>query len=224
MKNRENRKAVKVNLEGPARSGTAEKMAEDDRFEGLQVDVKKLMKYRTKTVGNLRGVWNRKCNICNDLKPARTHHCSVCNECVFQMSHHCIFTNNCVGLENQRFFLLFILYSFIGATYYLISIVSIWNHYIYTENHQLMAFLVSFDGLLSICLFFYNLWCWFLACSGLTTIEFMGRNTGYKTNHYDFTFRRIRDNLFKIFGTKSYFQLLSPSLRYNAFNGIEWSF
>jgi len=140
------------------------------------------------------------------------------------MSHHCIFTNNCVGLENQRFFLLFILYSFVGSCYYLVSIISVWNHYIYKDNHELMAFLVSFDTLLSICLFFYNLWCWFLACSGLTTIEFMGRNTGYKTNHYDFTFRRVRDNLFKIFGTKSYFSLLSPSLRYNAFNGIEWSF
>jgi len=82
MKNRETRKEAKVNTE-PAREGTAEKIAEDDRFEGLQVDVKKLMKYRTKTVGNLRGVWNRKCNTCNELKPARTHHCSVCNECVF---------------------------------------------------------------------------------------------------------------------------------------------
>lgn len=30
--------------------------------------------------------------------------------------------------------------------------------------------------------------------------------------------------MFKVFGTKSYFQMLSPSLRYNPFNGIEWSF
>merc|ERR1712224_328947 len=52
----------------------------------------------------------------------------------------------------------------------------------------------------------------------------MGRNTGYKSNHYDFTFSRVRDNLFKVFGTKSYFAMLSPSLRYNPFNGIEWSF
>jgi len=221
VKNRESRKAAKVNIDG--RPG-ADQVVEDDRFEGLQKDVKRLMKYRTKTVGNLRGFWNRKCNVCNNLKPARTHHCSVCNQCVFQMSHHCIFTNNCVGLENQRFFLLFILYSWIGSCYMIISIISIWNHYIYKDNHELMSFLITFDTLLCFCLFFYNLWCWFLACSGLTTIEFMGRNTGYKTNHYDYTFRRVRDNLFKIFGTKSYFQLLSPSLRYNAFNGIEWSF
>lgn len=163
------------------------------------------MKYRTKTMGNLRGFWNRKCSECNDLKPARTHHCSVCEVCVFQMSSHCVFINNCVGLENQRFFLLFILYSLIGTSYYLISIISIWNHYIYKEKHQIMSFLLIFDSLTSVCLFFYCLWSWFLACSGLTGVEFIGRNTGYKTNHYDFTFSRIRDNLFKVFGTKSYF-------------------
>ena len=205
IKNRESRKEARVHTGEKPRSGTAEAIVEDDRFEGLQKDVKRLMKYRTKTMGNLRGFWNRKCSICNDLKPARTHHCSVTGRCVFQFNGFCVFINNCVGLENQRFFLLFILYSMIGAGYYLISIISIWNHYIYKEKHQLMSFLLIFDSLATGCLFFYNLWCWFLACSGLTAVEFIGRNTGYKTNHYDFTFSRIRDNLFKVFGTKSYF-------------------
>ena len=82
VKNRENRKAAKVNVE-PPRAGSAEAIVEDDRFEGLQKDVKRLMKYRTKTMGNLSGFWNRKCSQCNDIKPARTHHCSVCEKCVF---------------------------------------------------------------------------------------------------------------------------------------------
>ena len=30
--------------------------------------------------------------------------------------------------------------------------------------------------------------------------------------------------MFKVFGTKSYFALLSPSLRNNAFTGLEWSY
>ena len=34
----------------------------------------------------------------------------------------------------------------------------------------------------------------------------------------------MRDNLFRVFGTKSYFAMLSPSLRVNAFTGLEWSF
>jgi energy-coupling factor transporter transmembrane protein EcfT len=58
VKNRENRRAPKINLgEGSApsgaRKGTAEQIIEDDKFEGLQKDVKRLMKYRTKTMGNL---------------------------------------------------------------------------------------------------------------------------------------------------------------------------
>lgn len=92
------------------------------------------MKYRTKTMSNLQGFWNRKCAVCAELKPARTHHCSVCGTCVFQMSHHCLFTNNCVGLENQRFFLLFVLYSLVFAGYMVISIVAIWNHNLYRQN------------------------------------------------------------------------------------------
>jgi len=112
---------------------------------------------------------------------------------------------NCVGLENQRFFLLFILYTWIGVLYYLISIISIWNHYIYKEYHQLMTFLFILDTLLAFCLFVYNAWSWALACSGLTTIEFLAKTTNHSTNNYDFTFARQRDNLFKIFGTKSAF-------------------
>jgi hypothetical protein len=84
IKNRENRREAKVDLgnEKP-RKGTVDAFVEDDRFDGLQKDVKRLMKYRTKTMGNLRGFWNKKCSQCNDLKPARTHHCSVCERCVF---------------------------------------------------------------------------------------------------------------------------------------------
>ena len=140
------------------------------------------------------------------------------------MSHYCLFTNNCVGLENQRFFLLFIFYSWIGTFYMTVSIMAVWKSAIYKQNHSLMSFLIVFDSITTAALFIYNLWSWMIACSGLTTIEFVGRNTGYKMNAYDFTFQRIRDNLFKIFGTKSYFEMLSPSLRYSPFNGIEWSF
>jgi len=76
VKNRENRKAAKVGLNDDGTESKAE--VEDDRYDGLQKDVKRLMKYRTKTMANLKGYWNRKCTDCNELKPARTHHCSIC--------------------------------------------------------------------------------------------------------------------------------------------------
>jgi hypothetical protein len=52
----------------------------------------------------------------------------------------------------------------------------------------------------------------------------MGQVTGFKKNAFDYSFNRVRDNLFKVFGTKSYWAILSPSMRNNAFTGIEWSF
>ena len=154
-------------------------------------------------MSNLRGFWHRKCSTCNELKPARTHHCSVCDTCVFQMSHHCPFTNNCVGLENQRFFLLFIFYSLLGCLYYVITIMTVWNNHLYYENKDLMTFLLIFDNCSVICLFIINVWSWFLAAAGLTTIEFISRQIGFKANYYDFSFMHADDNLFKIFGTKS---------------------
>lgn len=113
---------------------------EDDRFEGVSKDVKKLLRYKNKTISALEGSWGKKCSTCNFIKPVRTHHCSICNRCVFNMDHHCPWVNNCLGLENYRYFLLFILYLFVGVCYNLISIVSIWNHHIYVilnfpQNH-----------------------------------------------------------------------------------------
>lgn len=87
-----------------------------------------------------------------------------------------------------------------------------------------MSFLLILDIALTVVLLGFNAWNWFLACSGLSTIEFMGQASGAKTAGFDYSFNRVRDNLFKVFGTKSYFAVLSPSMRNNAFTGLEWSF
>ncbi|CCW62942.1 unnamed protein product [Phytomonas sp. EM1] len=52
----------------------------------------------------------RHCKTCCRLKAPREHHCSICNECVAKMDHHCMFLNNCVDVENQRYFVLFVLW------------------------------------------------------------------------------------------------------------------
>ncbi|KAL3832815.1 hypothetical protein ACJIZ3_007551 [Penstemon smallii] len=53
------------------------------------------------------------CNRCQNGKPPRCHHCSVCKRCVLKMDHHCIWVVNCVGACNYKFFLLFVLYTFL---------------------------------------------------------------------------------------------------------------
>ncbi|KPA78327.1 zinc finger domain-like protein [Leptomonas pyrrhocoris] len=57
----------------------------------------------------------RYCRHCRRLKAPREHHCAICNECVAKMDHHCPWINNCVDVENQRYFLLFIAWLWLGT-------------------------------------------------------------------------------------------------------------
>ncbi|XP_022738445.1 probable protein S-acyltransferase 14 [Durio zibethinus] len=66
----------------------------------------------------------RFCQKCNQFKPPRTHHCSVCKRCILKMDHHCVWVVNCVGALNYKYFLLFLFYTFLGAT--LVSLSLLW--------------------------------------------------------------------------------------------------
>uniref|UniRef100_A0A0X3PJE2 Palmitoyltransferase n=1 Tax=Schistocephalus solidus TaxID=70667 RepID=A0A0X3PJE2_SCHSO len=59
---------------------------------------------------NYPGGWTV-CRKCPTIRPPRAHHCSVCNRCIRKMDHHCPWVNNCVGEDNQRFFMLFLIYT-----------------------------------------------------------------------------------------------------------------
>ena len=94
------------------------------------------MKYRHKTTDDLKKIWKRTCRVCKEIKPARTSHCQMCNLCVFAMDHHCPWVNNCLGQDNYRYFLLFISYLTVGAVWYALTIVSIWDHWIYVSGND----------------------------------------------------------------------------------------
>ncbi|PKA53111.1 putative S-acyltransferase [Apostasia shenzhenica] len=65
----------------------------------------------------------RFCRKCNQFKPPRCHHCSVCGRCVLKMDHHCVWVVNCVGALNYKFFLLFLLYTFLETTLVTLSLL-----------------------------------------------------------------------------------------------------
>ncbi|XP_013784271.1 probable palmitoyltransferase ZDHHC24 [Limulus polyphemus] len=64
----------------------------------------------------LKQEW-RYCHLCELNSPPRSYHCPICNECILKRDHHCMFVGCCVGYHNQRYYLLTILYIWIGAIY-----------------------------------------------------------------------------------------------------------
>lgn len=56
----------------------------------------------------------RYCTECQSYAPPRSWHCKTCKICIRQRDHHCIFTSCCIGLENQRYYLVFVSYMFIS--------------------------------------------------------------------------------------------------------------
>ncbi|KAH8582553.1 DHHC family palmitoyltransferase [Cryptosporidium sp. chipmunk genotype I] len=67
--------------------------------------------------------YTNNCSKCNAIKHPRTHHCSICNKCILNMDHHCPWIGQCVGLYNRKYFILFLIWSFLSC--FLISVFSV---------------------------------------------------------------------------------------------------
>lgn len=79
------------------------------------------------------------CSKCQNGKPPRCHHCSVCQRCVLKMDHHCIWVVNCVGARNYKFFLLFVVYTFLITTLdTLVLLPSFIKFFRQTKNQSLL--------------------------------------------------------------------------------------
>eukprot|EP00118_Oscarella_pearsei_P006443 m.29043 g.29043 ORF g.29043 m.29043 type:complete len:255 (+) comp31125_c0_seq6:147-911(+) len=63
------------------------------------------------------------CNKCESYRPPRAHHCRICRRCIRRMDHHCPWINNCVGELNQKYFILFLLYTGLACVYAMILTV-----------------------------------------------------------------------------------------------------
>lgn len=166
------------------------------------------------------------CDKCDTIKLIRSHHCSICNQCVIKMDHHCPWINNCIGLNNHRYFLLFLFYAHLYLIYSLALgiLVYIYNHPYSKKELYRVSTIINM-----ICLFmtsFFIMWQWVFALKGITTVEYWMKRTGKNENENikDYSFWDWRDNLMVVFGTKSILSILfAPSIKRLGLNGTEWT-
>lgn len=57
------------------------------------------------------------CPFCQLNSPARSFHCHVCDTCILKRDHHCIFGGTCIGYKNYRYYIMMVVFLWIGAVY-----------------------------------------------------------------------------------------------------------
>lgn len=128
------------------------------------------------------------CARCLNGKPPRCHHCSICQRCVLKMDHHCIWVVNCVGARNYKFFLLFLLYTFLETTLDCLALIpSFVRFFGGARNHSLSPEGLAFIFLASILnlAFALSLLCFVvmhvsLLLSNTTSVEVHEKKKGIK--------------------------------------------
>jgi palmitoyltransferase len=127
------------------------------------------------------GVSYRWCRECNCIKPPRCHHDSITGKCVLDMDHFCPWMANCVGYGNYRYFLLFMIYLFIGCIYVItIDIMMFYNFNekvgqgpaYYRNLHDAMVYSFTVCASAAIAVSILIVWHIYLCCTNQTTIEF----------------------------------------------------
>ncbi|CAF3872783.1 unnamed protein product, partial [Rotaria magnacalcarata] len=57
------------------------------------------------------------CHSCEVNVPPRSQHCRTCKICILKRDHHCIFLGRCIGFRNIRYYMCFLVWTWIGLVY-----------------------------------------------------------------------------------------------------------
>ncbi|KYR01287.1 DHHC zinc finger domain [Tieghemostelium lacteum] len=161
--------------------------------------------------------WNKFCVTCRLPKLERAHHCQLCQSCVLRMDHHCPWVNNCVGLNNHRYFILFLSYLWISCIYVCyLSFPHVFRTKSFIPFTTLMSFVLTLT--ISIALGGLLFWQLYLILSNQTTIEFLHNRTQIKRakdkgeiykNPYN---RGFKGNFYEFFRTNHWYLFAMPIL------------
>ncbi|XP_049703240.2 probable palmitoyltransferase ZDHHC24 [Helicoverpa armigera] len=165
------------------------------------------------------------CEYCRMARPAKSWHCMRCNACILKRDHHCAFLSRCIGLNNQRYFILFlghILLSMIYATYY--------NYYFVTMKFENDGWLLSAFRILNpmirfvipepmgvkdLYVFYLFLNMGLIVWSG-SLFFYHTRNIVMGVSSYESKFPELmdsskwKDNMLRVFGTRWYLAIVWP--------------
>lgn len=150
----------------------------------------------------------RYCTRCQNAKPPRCHHCSICQRCVLKMDHHCIWVVNCVGARTYKYFLLFLLYTFLETTLVCLALIPSFLRFFGVggaKNHKLSpgGFSAIFLASILNLAFALSLLCFIvmhlsLLLSNTTSVEVHEKKKGVRWR-YDVGRKK---NFEQVFGTK----------------------
>ncbi|XP_075488501.1 LOW QUALITY PROTEIN: putative protein S-acyltransferase 12 [Primulina tabacum] len=151
------------------------------------------------------------CDRCQNGKPPRCHHCSICQRCVLKMDHHCLWVVNCVGAQNYKFFLLFVLYTFLETLLNtLVLLPNFINFFRGVKHHSSSPgkLAVTFLAFVLNLAFALSLLCFVvmhasLVLSNTTSVEVHEKQKGVRWK-YDLGWRK---NIEQVFGNRKVFWL-----------------
>ena len=134
-------------------------------------------------------------------KPERTHHCRTCNACILKYDHHCPWLNQCVGLGNERYFILFMLWFSLGAFIFAISgwpiaynalVNKIWISTVFPRILYLALYAKAI--VMGPAVFILALWHLYLAARNETSVESQDHSHYQKTaKERDAVFQSVYD-------------------------------